>query len=113
MTQEGDLVLVHVEDKPAFFARIEAIAHDAKQGWHQVGLLILQVPVVLVTWILRREYVDGTPFTMGGRKVVLERVVAPAPQPPSDLGPKPEKSPEKEPPAGGEKGKVISLFPKR
>lgn len=113
MTQEGDLVLVHVEGKPAFFARIETVAQDARQGWYQVGFLILQVPLVLVTWILRREYVDGTPFTMGGRKVVLERVVAPAPQPPSDLGPKPEKPPEKEPPMEGERGKVISLFPKR
>jgi hypothetical protein len=113
MTQEGDLVLVHVEGKPAFFARIESIIQDVKQNWYQVGLLILQVPVVLVTWILRREYVDGTPFTMGGRKVILERVVAPEPQPPSDLDARPGKPPEKEPPAGGEKGKVISLFPKR
>lgn len=113
MTQEGDLVLVQVEGKPAFFARIETLTQDAKQGWYQVGLLILQVPVVLVTWILRREYIDGTPFAMGGRKVVIERVVAPAPEPPSDPEPKPGQPPEKEPPAAGEKGKVISLFPKR
>jgi hypothetical protein len=113
MTQEGDLVLVHVEGKPAFFARIETISSDVKPGWYQVGFLILQVPLVQVTWILRREYVDGTTFTMGGRKVVLERVVAPPAQPPPDVGSKPEKPPEGQPPAGGEKGKVISLFPRR
>jgi len=113
MTQEGDLVLVHVEGKPAFFARIETVSPDVKPGWYQVGFLILQVPLVQVTWILRREYVDGATFTMGGRKMILERVVAPAAQPPPDLGPKPEKSPERQPPAGGEKGKVISLFPRR
>lgn len=109
MTQQGDLVLVHIEGKPAFFARIESITPDVKTGWHQVGLLILQVPLVQVTWILRREYVDGASFTMGGRQVILERVVAPPP----DLGPKPGKPPEKRPPGGAEKGKVISLFPRR
>jgi hypothetical protein len=113
MTQEGDLVLVHVEGKPAFFARIETISPDVKPGWYQVGFLILQVPLVQVTWILRREYVEGASFTMGGRNVILERVVAPAAQPPPDLGPKPERSPERQPPASGEKGKVISLFPRR
>jgi len=113
MTQEGDLVLVHVEGKPAFFARIETMCPDVKPGWYQVGFLILQVPLVQVTWILRREYVDGASFTMGGRKVILERVVAPAAQPPPDLAPKREKPPERQPPAGGEKGKVISLFARR
>jgi hypothetical protein len=113
MTQEGDLVLVHVEGKPAFFARIETIAPDVKPGWYQVGFLILQVPLVQVTWILRRDYVDGASFTMGGRKVILERVVAPAAQPPPDLRPKPDKPPERQPPAGGGKRKVISLFPRR
>ena len=113
MTQEGDLVLVHVEGKPAFFARVENMTPDVKAGWYQVRFLILQIPLVQVTWILRREYVDGATFTMGGRKVILERVVAPAPQPPQDVGPKPDKPAEKRPPAGGEKGKVISLFPKR
>ncbi len=113
MTQEGDLVLVHVEGKPAFFARIETISSDAKPGWYQVGFLILQVPLVQVTWILRREYVDGASFTMGGRKVTLERVVAPAAQPPPDLGPKSGKPPERQPAADGEKGKVISLFSRR
>ena len=113
MTQEGDLVLVHVEGKPAFFARIEDISSDVKPGWYQVGFLILQVPLVQVTWILRREYVDGASFTMGGRKVILERVVAPPAHPPPDIGPKPEKQPERQPPEGGEKGKVISLFPRR
>jgi hypothetical protein len=27
-----------------------------------------------VTWILRREYIDGGPFTMGGRPMKLEEV---------------------------------------
>jgi hypothetical protein len=113
MSQEGDLVLVHVEGKPAFFARIETISPDVKPGWYQVGFLILQVPLVQVTWILRREYVDGASFTMGGRNVILERVVAPAVQPPPDLGSKPERPTERQRPADGEKGKVISLFPRR
>jgi hypothetical protein len=59
MSQEGDLVLVHVEGKPAFFARIETISPDVKPGWYQVGFLILQVPLVQVTWILRLSPWEG------------------------------------------------------
>jgi len=46
MSKEGDLVLVHVEDRPAFFARIECISPDVKLDWYQVTLLVLQVPRV-------------------------------------------------------------------
>lgn len=77
MTGEGDLVLVHMDNKPAFFARIESIEADVKPEWFHVKMLVLQVPLVVITWILRSTYVDGTEFTMGGRPVRLEKVIAP------------------------------------
>jgi hypothetical protein len=113
MARQGDLVLVRVEDKPAFFARIEAIEPDVKPEWYRVSLLVLQVPLTQIVWILRQEYVDGVSFTMGGKKVILERVVAPTRQPP-DPQFEPEDSGEgKEAAAGRDKGKVITLFPKK
>lgn len=77
MTQEKNIVLIHLEDVPQAFARIEEIAADAKPDWYQVKLLMLQVPVQVVTWILRAPYINGTEFTMGGKRVRLEQVVCP------------------------------------
>ena len=77
MTLEGDLVLVYIRGKPAFFARIEQIGEDVKPGWFQVKLLVLQIPLVVVTWILREAYINGEEFTMGGHPVTLTRVVCP------------------------------------
>ena len=53
MTQENDLVLVYFEDQPLFYARIEDISPDVKKDWYHVKLLVLQVPLQVVTWILR------------------------------------------------------------
>ena len=110
MSKEGDLVLVTVEDTPAFFARIECIGPDVKLDWYQVTLLVLQVPVVEVTWILKEEYLSGASFTMGGKKVVMELVVAPTTQPPPEKERRSEKDAEKGPSENGDRAKVISLF---
>ncbi len=77
MTAENDIVLIHYEDKPLVFARIEAILADHKPNWYHVRLLMLQVPLQVVTWILREAYIQGEPFTMNGKQMRLERVVAP------------------------------------
>ncbi len=74
MRQEGDIVLIYYQDQPALFARIESIDPDVKRDWFQVTLLLLTIPAQTVTWILRREYIDGDPFTMGGRPMKLEEV---------------------------------------
>ena len=79
MTAVNDIVLIHYEDKPLVFARIEEILADHKPGWYHVRLLMLQVPVQLVTWILRDAYIEGEPFTMNGKQMRLERITAPAP----------------------------------
>jgi hypothetical protein len=77
MTQIGDLVLVYMEGNPAFFARIEDILPDVKPEWFHVKMLVLQVPLMVITWILREPYINGDEFTMGGRPVQLVKVVAP------------------------------------
>ncbi|UCG21975.1 MAG: hypothetical protein JSU80_05215 [Deltaproteobacteria bacterium] len=113
MSKEGDLVLVHVEDSPAFFARIECISPDVKLDWYQVTLLVLQVPLVEVTWILKEEYIKGTSFTMGGKRVVMEQVVSPPKEPPSDEGRESRRDAKKKPTPEKDTGKVISLFERK
>jgi hypothetical protein len=113
MSKEGELILVHVEDSPAFFARIECISPDVKPDWYQVTLLVLQVPLVEVTWILKEEYISGDSFTMGGKRVVMERVVAPPKELPPDEDRKSERYPKKKPSPEKDTGKVISLFERK
>ena len=74
MNIEGDVVLVHLKDQPAMYARIETIEPDIKKDWYQVTLLFLTIPPQTVTWILREEYINGAPFTMGGNSMMLKGV---------------------------------------
>lgn len=94
-TAEKDLVLIHYEDKPLSFARIEAIEPDHKPGWYHVTLLMLQVPVQVVTWILRDAYIDGASFTMNGKRMRLEKVASPH-RPAAGASNAPPKAPGKE-----------------
>ena len=107
MAAETDLVLIYLEDHPLTYARIEAILADAKPDWYHVKLLMLQVPPQIVTWILKDVYIDGTEFTMNGKRMRLERVVVPQ-EPQSEA----KNTKSKEENASEQKkgtGKVISL----
>jgi hypothetical protein len=133
MTQEGDLVLTHIKNKPAFFARIESIDPDVKPEWFQVKMLVLQVPLVTITWILRAAYISGEEFTMGGHAVKLVKVVAPEASEgetaaassefdvePSDVNPAldsdgvpAEEKPQPVRESASQPGKVVSLMDRR
>lgn len=73
----NDLVLVHVDNKPGFYARIEDITPDVKPNWWQVRLLVLTFPLQMFTWILDEHQLEGADFTMGGTPMQLEPVVSP------------------------------------
>ena len=109
MATENDLVLIYYEDQPMSYARIEEILPDHKPGWYHVKLLLLQIPLQVVTWILRDAYIDGEEYTMGGKKMRLELVVSPEPAseetdaPETDTGEESSQEPAKQ------TGKVISL----
>jgi hypothetical protein len=77
MATINDLVLVHIDNKPGFYARIEDIAADVKPGWWQVKLLVLTFPLQIFTWTLDESQINGAPYTMGGTPVKLENVVSP------------------------------------
>lgn len=74
MIKVRDALLVHIEDKPSFFARIEKISPDVKPGWLSVVLLVFQVPVKTITWIVQTAQLNGKEFTMGGTKIRIEKV---------------------------------------
>jgi hypothetical protein len=74
MNRVGDIILVYYNDKPATYARIEAIEPDIKKDWYQVSFLLLTFPAQRVTWILREEYINGDPFTMGGQPMRLGEI---------------------------------------
>ena len=101
MLAVNDLVLVHLDRQPAFYARINEITPDVKRGWHQIELLILTLPPQNVVWTLDEHHLQGEEFTMGGRPVQLVLI------PPKPL-PEPEKG---ETPRKGE-AKVIKLVRK-
>jgi len=64
MIAPGDIVAIYIDDKPSIYARIEGITGDIKPHWLQVRLLFLSFPVQETTWILKEEYLSGSPFTM-------------------------------------------------
>ncbi|NIV97636.1 hypothetical protein GWN26_00160 [Candidatus Saccharibacteria bacterium] len=74
---EQDLVLIHVEEKPALYARVENITADVKPKWWRVKFLMLTFPPKLVTWIIDDEQIRGADFTMGGTPIRIEKVVVP------------------------------------
>jgi hypothetical protein len=111
MAVEQDLVLVHVDNKPGFYARVEEIEPDVKPGWWQVKLLVLTFPLQVFTWILDDNQIEGEPFTMGGTPLCLEKLVSPLEE---EQRPKAAESTEKvspKPIEGG--GKVVSLAERR
>lgn len=77
MASLHDLVLVHIDRKPGFYARVEDIVPDVKPGWWQVKLLVLSFPLQVFTWILDAEQIDGAPFTMAGTPIRLEKIIPP------------------------------------
>lgn len=108
-TKPGNLVLIHHDNHPAVFARVEDIVADVKPGWWQVSLMLLHVPPQTVSWILRDAYIDGEEFTMGGKPMRLE----PVPPPQQMEPPPPPEPPEPEDDAGEGNGKVLSLDRRR
>ena len=75
---EQDVILVYIDNNPAFFARVENIIPDVKRGWWRIKLLILHLPLVVTSWILDEEQIRGADFTMGGTQIRIEKVIAPA-----------------------------------
>lgn len=105
MSTINDLVLVYIDNKPGFYARIEDIFPDVKPGWWQVKLLALSFPLQVFTWTLDESQINGEPYTMGGTPVRLEKVISPVTRENiPDVSVREERKEERK-----EGGKVVSL----
>ena len=119
MAEIKDIVLIYMEDAPVSFARIEDIVPDHKKDWYQIRLLMLQIPLQVITWILKADYINGDVFSMNGKSMRLEKVVAPVvpgehddePDTPPENGKDPESLESDDPPEKNQ-GNIIS-FSKR
>lgn len=120
MAEIKDIVLIYLEDAPVSFARIEDIVPDHKKDWYQIKLLMLQIPLQVVTWILKAEYINGEVFSMNGKSMRLEKVEAPVE--PVEHDNLPETSPENgkdlesrepEDPSEKNQGNIISFFKRK
>ncbi|MCG8634824.1 MAG: hypothetical protein MI863_13405 [Desulfobacterales bacterium] len=116
MATINDIVLIHLEDAPVSFARVESILPDHKKDWYQIKLLMLQIPLQVVTWILKDAYINGEDFFMNGKKMRLDVVECPGeepgaaqvePLPQRDNAPVDEDSPEEA--TDKKQGKIISF----
>lgn len=78
MAVVNDIVLIYLEDTPVSFAKVESILPDTKKEWFHIKLLMLQIPLQVVTWILKQEYINGETFSMNDKKMRIEKVETPA-----------------------------------
>lgn len=109
MTSENDVVLIYYEDNPVSFARVESFLPDHKRDWYHVKLLLLKLPLQTVTWILRTAYINGTEFTMNGKRMRIEKVICPEND---EIQPEPELDKKELLKSIDKKSKIIS-FPVR
>jgi len=111
MATINDVVLVHVDNKPGFYARIETITPDVKPGWWQVRLLVFTFPLQVFTWILDEYQLEGADFTMGGTPIRMEPVVSPVAE--ETLSQEEQKEEQQITRQDGGSSKVVSLADRR
>lgn len=104
---EQELVLIHIDNRPALYARVEQITADMKPKWWQVKFLMLTIPPQIVTWIIDDEQIRGADFTMGGTPIRIEKLVLPKEAEPPKSEPEPTKQQE------GQKARVLLLHKKK
>ncbi len=102
---ETDLVLIHIEEKPAFYGRVEHISPDSKRGWWRVRFLFLTFPHQLTTWIVDDDQLRGADFTMGGTPIRIEKLEIAEDTPPAESA-----TGDEEP---QQKARVLSMAPKK
>lgn len=113
MATTHDIVLIHVDKKPGFYARIEEIVPDVKPGWWQVRLMVFTFPLQVFTWILDEYQLEGADFTMGGTPIRMDPVVSPIEE--ERLRQEQEEKAQREQRSHQESGtsKVVSLMDRR
>ncbi len=107
--REQELVLIHIEEQPAFYARVEKITADVKPKWWRVKFLMLTIPVNVTTWTIDDEQIRGADFTMGGTPIRIEKVEVPEEIEPREKKEESAKSKD----TGTKQARVLSLNKKK
>jgi hypothetical protein len=102
----GEVILVYIDNEPAFFARVEKIAPDQKKNWWQMTFLMLSIPLKTMTWILDDEQMRGQAFTMNSVPMQIKKVEAPD----SEHFRDPKKRVAEESQPKGDGGNIVSMF---
>ena len=56
---------------------MESILPDAKRDWYHIKFLLLQIPLQVVTWILKDDYINGHHFYMNGTRMKIKKIETP------------------------------------
>ncbi|MBW2059573.1 MAG: hypothetical protein JRH07_06675 [Deltaproteobacteria bacterium] len=78
--QLSDVVLVHIRERPAFYAQVKALEPDVRKGWYRVTL---GSPLGDLQWILEDVHLFlGQTWTFGGVPYRMVRIRSPKPEAP-------------------------------
>jgi hypothetical protein len=70
--QRSDVILIHVRERPAFYAQVGAVTPDIKKGWYRVTLCS---PFGELQWILEDVHLFlGQTWTFQGVPHRMERI---------------------------------------
>jgi hypothetical protein len=74
MVDKSEVVLIHLNGDPAYFARVDSIEADLNDGWWKLEFLLLTMPVERITWVIREEHMAGAQFMIGDTLIRIEQV---------------------------------------
>jgi hypothetical protein len=104
MVVEGEVILIHLDSSPAYFARVDRIEPDVKDGWWNLEFLLLTLPAERITWVIEESHMAGAQFMIGETLIWIEQI------PPLASGEKREEENSKPVPTGA---KVIPFTGRR
>ena len=74
MVVQGEVILIHLDDSPAYFARVDRIEPDVKEGWWKLEFLLLTFPAERINWVIRESHMAGARFMIGETSIRIEQV---------------------------------------
>lgn len=70
--QPSDVILIHIQERPAFYAQVGAILPDVKKGWYRI---ILRSQFGELQWVLEDVHLFlGQTWTFQGIPHRMERI---------------------------------------
>jgi len=74
MVVEGEVILIHLDGSPAYFAQVDRIEPDVKDGWWKLELLLLTLPAERITWVINESHMTGAQFMIGETLIWIEQI---------------------------------------